>query len=158
MTPKPIRTLLKSIVYLFTPKEGYITNYLTSNENGIALLLRNKHTLNREESRYVVFFSELLKFCKDIFEYSVEVNPHLDNYPLTSFYLRFGFLGFVRLYSDLTERELKSLREQPLSSPNPNSNNSLQPSSIEVISVAHSQFSVDQDRGDCQKDSPLPHP
>ena len=53
---KPIRTLFRSIAYLLLPKGGLITTYLQANDNVIVNLLRNKHTLNKEESRAVVFF------------------------------------------------------------------------------------------------------
>lgn len=54
---KPIRAIFKSVVYLLVPRNGEISSYLQANENSIATLLRTRHTLNKEESRALVFFS-----------------------------------------------------------------------------------------------------
>ena len=59
-----------------------------------------------------MFFSELVRFCETVFGYPVGINPILEDDSIVSFYIRFSFMNFVRLYSFLTERELKALREQ----------------------------------------------
>lgn len=52
---------------------------------------------------------ELLGFVQELYNYSPDLNPLLED-DVSSFYIKFAFINFVKLYSFLTVSELETIR------------------------------------------------
>lgn len=55
--------------------------------------------------RRVCFIREVLAFVEELYNYSPELNPLLGD-EISSFFIKFAFINFVKLYSFLTVAEL----------------------------------------------------
>jgi hypothetical protein len=90
-------------------RDGLITNYLRDNDKIITGLLETQVISDTATVRKIIFMRELLQFIEDILCLCPELNPLLED-DNSSFYLKFCFLNFVKLYSYLTVSELEYIK------------------------------------------------
>lgn len=107
-----IRKILQSMMYLVKPNNGLLTSYISINTNINSLIINPKiQSLSNYNLIRIHLFKCIFDMLRKIFSFTSRFSCFLGD-EISTFYIRFSYINFVKLYSHSSNSELNEINRK----------------------------------------------